>query len=240
MRNVIVIAKRELRGYFDAPVAYIVIVAFLAIAGWMFFSPLFLIGRADMRPFFQPSPFSPSMLLVIIAPAITMRLVAEERKTGTIEMLTTLPITDTEVILGKFLGAAGLLTVALGATFVLYPTMISFIGELDWGPVLTGYLGMGLFSMALLAIGLFMSTLTNNQIVAFIVGFVVCAALYFINYLQFFLPAGLAGVFEYISVSYHLDNLARGVIDTRDVLYYLTLIGGGLFLAVQSLKRQHA
>src|SRR5688572_14660518 len=102
VRNTMVIAKRELRSFFDAPVAYIVVVAFLAVAGWMFFQPLFLVGMADMRTFFQPGPFSPSMLLVILAPAVTMRLLAEERKSGTIELLTTLPITDTEVVLGKF------------------------------------------------------------------------------------------------------------------------------------------
>src|SRR5512137_2070451 len=108
MRNILVIARRELKSYFDSPIAYIVIVTFLLVAGWMFFSPFFLIGRADMRMFFSPSPFSPAMLLVILAPAITMRLIAEERKTGTIELLTTLPVRDFEVIVGKFAAALGL------------------------------------------------------------------------------------------------------------------------------------
>src|SRR5512146_1870448 len=103
MHNVLAITRRELKSYFDSPIAYIVIVAFLLVAGWMFFSTLFLMGRADMRGFFTPSPFSPSMLLVILAPAVTMRLLAEERKTGTLELLTTMPIRDHEVVLGKFL-----------------------------------------------------------------------------------------------------------------------------------------
>jgi len=233
------IARRELRSYFDSPVAYIVVVAFLLVAGWMYFSAFFLMGRADLRPFFAPSPFSPSMLLVILAPAVTMRLVAEERRSGTIELLTTLPVTDTQIILGKFFAALLLLSSALGIT-VFYAITVSLVGDLDWGPVIAGYVGLILFSGSLLSIGLLCSTMTNNQIVAFIVSFIICAALYFIYWLQFFVPEALAPLVEYLSVSYHLDNIARGVLDSRDVLYYLTLTGGALFLAVRSLNRQHA
>lgn len=239
MRSVLTIARRELHGYFDSPIAYIVVVSFLLVAGWMFFSALFLFGRADMRPFFAPSPFSPSMLLVILVPAITMRLVAEERKTGTIELLTTMPVRDSEVVLGKFLAAVTLLGVAFLLT-VAYPISIAMLGALDWGPVVGGYLGMLLFAAALVAVGLLCSTWTENQIVAFIVAFLVSAALYYVYWLQFFVPHFLAPLFEYLSVSFHLDNMARGVIDSRDVLYYLSLTVGGLFLAIRSLERQHA
>jgi ABC-2 type transport system permease protein len=239
MRNTLVIARRELRSLFDSPVAYIVVVAFLLVAGWMFFSALFLIGRADLRSFFQPSPFSPSMLLVILAPAITMRLVAEERKTGTIELLTTMPLRDLDVIAGKFLAALGLIAAALGVTLV-YAFSVASLGDLDWGPVLSGYLGMLLFASALLGLGLLCSTFTSNQIVAFIVAFLIGAALYFVYWLQFFVPEGLAPVLEFVSISSHLDNMARGVVDSRDVLYYLSLAGGTLFLAERSLARQHA
>jgi ABC-2 type transport system permease protein len=239
MRNVLAIARREVRGYFDSPVAYIVLVTFLLVAGWMFFSTLFLFGRADLRGFFAPSPFSPSMLLVILAPAVTMRLVAEERKSGTIELLTTLPVRDGEVILGKFLAALTLLATALALT-VAYAITVDALGELDWGPVVSGYLGTLLFSAALLAIGLLCSTLTENQIVAFIVGFIVCAALYFVYWLQFFVPSGLAPLVEFLSTSSHLENMSRGVVDTRDVVYFLSLTGGALLLASRSLARQHA
>ena len=239
MRRVFAIAQRELRGYFDSPVAYIVLVTFLLVAGWMYFSTVFLMGRADMRPFFAPSLFSPSMLLVILAPAITMRLIAEERKTGTIELLTTMPIRDAEVIAGKFLAALGLVAAALLLTLA-YPLSIAWLGPLDWGPVISGYLGLLLFSAALLALGLLCSALTKNQIVAFIVSFLVCAALYYIYWLQFFVPGFLAPLFELISVSFHLDNLARGVIDSRDILFYLSLTAGGLLLAVRALEAQHA
>ncbi len=239
MRNVMAVAKRELRAYFDSPVAYIVIVTFLAVAGWMYFSTAFLLGRADLRPFFQPSPFSPSMLLVILAPAITMRLIAEETKSGTIELLLTMPMRDSEIILGKFLAALALVAVALGLTLA-YPLTIGALGDLDWGPVLAGYLGMLLFSGALLAIGVLCSALTENQIVAFIVAFLISAVLYYIYWLQFFMPPALSPVVEFLSVSFHLDNIARGVVDTRDLIYYGSLMAGALLLAMQALARRHA
>jgi ABC-2 type transport system permease protein len=243
MRNIATIARRELRSYFDSPIAYIVIVVFLGVAGWLYFAPLFLLGRADMRIFFSamsPVSFvSPAMLLLIIAPAVTMRLIAEERKSGTIELLTTMPVTDADVILGKFLAAFGLIVTALALTLV-YPITVSTIGELDWGPVVAGYVGIILLSAALLSIGLLCSTFTKNQIIAFIIAFLVMATLYFFFVVQFFLPELLTPIAEYLSVSYHLDNLARGVIDTRDVLYYLTLTTAALFLAERTLSRQHA
>ncbi len=239
MRNALAIARRELRAYFDAPVAYIVVVAYLVVTGWMFFSQLFLVGRADARALFTPSPFSPSLLLVILAPAVTMRLVAEERRSGTIELLTTMPVTDAQVIAGKFLAALGLIAAALACTLA-YPITVSLLGPLDWGPVVSGYAGLLLFSASLLAVGLLASTLTENQIVAFITGFLLCAALFYVYWLQFFVPRSLAPLAEYASVSFHLDNLARGVIDTRDVVYYVSLTAGALVLAVQSLSRQHA
>lgn len=237
LRNVTTIARRELASYFNAPVAYIVIVAFLLVAGWMYFSSLFLMGRADMRSFFAPSPFSPSMLLVIIVPAVTMRLIAEERKSGTIELLTTWPVRSSEVVLGKFLAALGLVASAIGATLV-YAFTVAALGPLDWGPVVSGYVGLLLFAAALVAIGVLCSSLTKNQIIAFIVGFIVCAALYFVYWLQFFMPQALAPILEFASVSYHLDSLARGVIDTRNVLYYLTVTAGALFLAERAVSKQ--
>ena len=239
MGNVLALTRKELREFFDAPAAYIVVVVFLLVSGWMFFSQLFLFERADARALFAPSPFSPSMLVVILAPAVAMRLIAEERKTGTIELLTTMPITDAHVILGKFFAAFLLMAVALGLT-VAYPLSVSFIGPLDWGPVISGYVGILLFAGSLLAVGLACSTLTDSQIVAFIAGFIVCAVLYYIYWLQFFVPRGLAPVVEFVSVSFHLDNMARGVIDSRDVVYYFSLTAGALILAMRSLSRQHA
>jgi ABC-2 type transport system permease protein len=239
VHNVVTIARRELSSYFSSLMAYIFLVVFLLVAGWMFFGPFFLMGRADMRGFFAPSPFSPALLLVILAPALTMRLIAEERKSKTIELLTTTPVTDAEVVGGKFLGAFGLVLIALASTLV-YVVTVKLLGPLDLGTVFAGYLGLALFAASLLAIGLLMSTLTENQIVAFVIGLLVCGALYYVYWLQFLVPQALAPLLEYVSVSFHLDNLARGVVDTRDVLYYLTVTCGGLFLATLSLSRQHA
>ncbi len=239
MRNIAAIAKKELSSYFNSPIAYIVIVAFLLVGGWMYMSPLFLMGRADMRAFFAPSPFSPSMLLVILVPALSMRLVAEEKKHKTIELLATLPVTFGEIILGKFLGALGLVAAALASTFV-YAITVSFLGPLDFGPVIGGYVGLLLFVSALLAIGIFTSTLAENQIIAFIIALITGGVLYYIYWLQFLLPSFLAPLAEFISISVHLDNLARGVLDTRDILYYVTLGGGALFFAKVALARQHA
>ena len=239
MSKTISVAKRELKSYFDSPIAYIVIVSFLLVAGWMFFSTFFLIGRADMRTFFTPTPFSPALLLVILAPAITMRLIAEERKSGTIELLISMPIRNGEVVAGKFLAAFALTATALVST-VVFAITVSAIGSLDWGPIISGYLGMLLFASALLSIGLMCSTWTDNQIVAFILAFLISAILYYIHWLQFFMPEWLAPLVEYVSVSSHLNNLARGVIDSRDVIYYLAVTGGALFLAERSLTRQHA
>jgi ABC-2 type transport system permease protein len=239
MRNAIAIAQRELRSYFDSPIAYIVLVAFLLVSGWMFFSQLFLIGRADLRPLFAPSPFSPSMLLVILVPAITMRQISEERKTGTIELLTTMPLRDGEIIAGKFVAAFGLICAALFLT-TGYAFTVASLGPLDWGATLAGYIGILLFAAALTAVGVLCSAMTDNQIVAFIIGFIVCAALYLVYWLQFFMPSGIASIIDYLSISSHLANLARGVIDTRDVLYYLSLTGGALLLATRALARLHA
>ncbi len=239
MRNVVAVARREIRAYFDSPVAYIVLVSFLLVAGWMYFSTLFLLDRADMRPFFTPSPFSPAMLIVILAPAMTMRLIAEERKSGTIELLLTMPMRDGEIVLGKFLAALVLMVVGLTLTLA-YPLTVAWLGDLDWGPVIGGYVGMVLFSASLLAIGVLCSSLTENQIVAFIVAFLFSAVLYYVYWLQFFVPTVLSPIVEFLSVSFHLDNLARGVIDSRDVLYYLSLTAAALLLATQALSRRHA
>jgi len=240
MNRILTIAQRELRSYFDSPIAYIVAAAFLLVAGGLFFSTLFLYGRADMRGFFQPSPFSlsPPMLLAILTPAVTMRLVAEERRSGTYELLSSLPVTDTQVILGKFLGAMGLMAATLSITLV-YAFTVDQFGALDWGPVLGGYLGMLLYVASLVSIGLLCSTLTENQIVAFIVAFITGSLLFVISWLAGLFPA-FAPIFDAISLATHLDSMSRGVIDTRDLLYFFSISGGSLFLAVLSLRRHHA
>lgn len=240
MSSVMAIARRELRSYFDSPIAYIVVAVYLLVSGGLFFSTLFLFGRADLRGFFQPSPFSlsPPMLLAILTPAVTMRLIAEERKSGTFELLSTLPVSDPQIIFGKFLGAMGLMLTAVGITFV-YAITVAMLGDLDWGPVIGGYLGLVLYVAALVALGIFCSTLTENQIVAFIVAFIVGALLFVVSWLASLFPT-LAPILDAISLGAHLESISRGVVDSRDLLYFLSLTGGALFLSVISLRRRHA
>jgi ABC-2 type transport system permease protein len=223
---------KELRSFFNSAVAYVILTLFLLIAGWFFSSSVFLVGQADMRDVF--SVIVPLIYLFFI-PAVTMRVIAEEKKTGTIELLVTMPVRDIEIVLGKYLATLILLVVGLFLTLA-YPLTISILGDPDGGALIGGYLGLFLMGATYLSIGVFTSGLTQNQIVAFITGFAVIFVFFMLDKVIMFFPGAIASVLEYASVSYHFNNLARGVIDTRDLVYYLTLIGLFLFLAVRSLE----
>ncbi len=233
------IAKTELRAYFDSAIAYVCIGAFLGGSALVFYTILFLQGQVSMRALFMPSLISPSALLALLIPILTIRLVAEEKRTGTIELLTTFPIRDSEVVLGKFLGALGLILAALLMTLAFTFT-VATLGHLDWGPVFTGYLGLILFATALTALGVMCSTLSESQIVAAVIGVFLALGLYFVDFLHVLLPSGLGSFVQTISISHHLSDLSRGVIDTRDVLYYLSVTAIALLLAERSLARSHA
>jgi ABC-2 type transport system permease protein len=235
MRNVITIARRELKAYFNSPIAYIVVGAFLLIAGYLYFSTVFLAGSASLRSFFSVAP----ILFVVFAPAIAMRLISEELRSGTLELLTTMPVRDHQVILGKFVAALAVICSALAMTFI-YAITIASVGDLDWGPVVGGYLGLVLCAAALLGVGLMTSSWSRNQIVAFIFALLICLALWLFDKVTFFVPAGLSGILEYLSIDFHFQNIARGVIDSRDVLYYLSVTAIALFAAVRALGRRHA
>jgi len=223
---------RELKGYFNSPVAYVILTLFLLICGWFFASGLFLVNTADLRDLF--SVIIPLSFLFFV-PAITMRSIAEERKSGTLELLVTLPVRDAEIIVGKYLAALFLLACALLLT-LSYPLTLGLLGDPDGGAVACGYLGLLLMGGSYLAIGIFTSGLTQNQIVAFITGFVIIFAFFMLDKVVIFFPGSIASVFEYLSVTYHLENISRGVIDTRDVIYFLSMIVVFLFLAVRTLE----
>lgn len=231
MRTTLVIFRREFRAYFNSPVAYVVLTIFMVLVGWLFFIPFFSQDRASMRSFFDLVPF----LYIFFTPAITMRLIAEERRAGTIEMLITLPVRDWEVILGKFFAALGLLVVALVLTLP-YAFTISSFGNLDWGPVLGGYVGLFLMGAACLALGLFASSLTENQIVAFVVALALCFALMMLDRFLPFVPAAVAPWVEYLSFAAHFRNASRGVLDSRDVVFYLSFALVFLFLGFRALE----
>ena len=233
MQNVGAIFRRELRSYFNSAVAYVVIVVFLAIVGWFHTSSLFLVNIASLRLLFELIP----IVFLFVVPAITMRLLAEEKKAGTIELLTTKPIHDGEIVAGKFLAAWALLAIALLPTLVYYVTIAS-LGSIDNGPVIGGYLGLLLMAGVYVALGLFASSLTENQIVAFIVGFLLVLTLFLMDKVLLYIPEGLTSVVEYLGIDYHFSNIARGVIDTRDIVYFLSLLGASLYLTVVSLGRR--
>lgn len=212
------LAKRELYAYFFSPIAYVVIVIYLLLAGWFFFSRFFLFGALELRAYFSTAP----LLLMLLAPAVTMRLLAEEFKTGSYEMLMTLPLSLTEMLLGKWLAAFGFLAVILGLTFS-YPLTLATLGPLDWGPVLGGYFGLLCLGATYLSLGLLTSALTRNQIVAFILGFACCFALYLTDKILMFVPSFLVGLFEYLGADYHFQNFTRGVIDSKDLVYYASV-----------------
>lgn len=233
------IAKKDFQAYFNSPVAYVVLGVFLLVLGYLFFSTLFLGGFASMRGFFSVAP----VLFVVFAPAITMRLISEERKTGTIEQLLSLPVTNCQVVLGKFLASVGI--VVVGLLFTLpYAFSVSLLtpenASFDFGPVIGGYLGLILLASSFLSLGLFASSLTKNQIVAFIISLALCFFFYFIDKFAILMPPQLGGIFEYLSVDYHFANIARGVVDTRDLLFYGSLITIFLFLTEHSLRKNRS
>jgi len=226
MQQVMHILSKELKDYFISPIAYIVISIFLMVTGWFFFSTFFIFNQADLRNFFDLLPITFSFVI----PAITMRLFSEEFNVGSYEILLTLPVTFNQIILGKFLAAVVFVAAALAPT-LSYPVFISFLGELDWGPIIGGYLGAILLGGAYVAVGLFASAITRNQIIAFIVGMGICFLLTLIDKMLFFFPPSLLGVVGLLGADLHFSNIAKGIIDSRDILYFLSVIFIGLYAA---------
>jgi ABC-2 type transport system permease protein len=231
MSPALVISRREIRTYFNSPVAYIVVPAFTIITGVLFFMQLFVEKQADLRGFFGIMP----LMFMFLAPALTMRLLADEKASGTLELLITLPVRDWEIVVGKFLAALVLLCTALGLTLAFAITVRS-LGPLDRGPVIGGYLGLVLMGGAFLAIGVMASSFTRNSIVSFIVAFAISFVLYLIGKITQFVPPSLQAVTSFLSIDGHFDNISRGVIDSRDVVYYFSMIGVSLLIATMSLE----
>ena len=224
MQKILRICNKELKDYFISPIAYIVISIFLLVTGWFFFSTFFYFNQADLRNFFDLVPITFSFLI----PAITMRLFSEELNVGSYEMLLTLPVTFNHILAGKFLAGVSFVAAALAPTLA-YPICIAFMGQLDWGPVVGGYMGAILLGSAFTAVGLFASSLTRNQIIAFIVGMAICFTLTLIDKMLFFFPSSMLGVIGYLGADFHFKNIAKGIIDSRDILYFLSVIFIGLY-----------
>lgn len=212
------IIKKELNGYFNSPIAYIILILFVGISGWFFVQDLFLGGQADIIGFVNIVP----ILFLLLIPGICMRLIAEERSRGTIEILATLPLTDQNVILGKWLSAFILIAIGILVTLI-FPLIASFLGNLDWGVVVTSFIGLLLFALFFASIGTFASSIAQTQIVAFILGIFISFFFFIIGKVLFIIPTGLVPLFNYLGIDSHLTNITRGILDSRDIVYFLSL-----------------
>ncbi len=238
MQQIWIIAKRELRSFFDSLLAYIMIIAFLGFSGfftWLYGRDVFMVKQASLQSFFDVAYWT----LFFFIPALTMRLLAEEKSSGTLEILLTKPVSDWQVVSGKFLSTLLLIAIALGLTLPYYLTVAS-IGPIDHGAVWTGYLGLILMSAAYISIGVFASSITNNQIVSFLLALFI--GIFF--HLLFGIIArnfsGLIGsVMDYLSISTHYSSITRGVIDSKDVIYFLSIIFIGLFASEVNLAKRN-
>ena len=251
MRNILAITQKELKSYFASPIAYFVIGLFALFYGYFFALMMQVFVRNSMnagggmgpqamninQDMLRPVLQNVTVLLLFIMPAITMRTFAEERRSGTIELLLTSPLTDLEIILGKFFGALSLYGLMLAVTF-LHVGILFLYGSPEWKPIVTSYLGLMLLGGSFLAVGLFISTLTTNQIVSYILTFSVFLLLWIISWIGSISSGMVTDVTSYLSIIEHFDDFSKGVIDTTHVIYYLSLITFGLFLTAKSVDTE--
>ena len=226
------ITRKELRGYFGSPIAYIVITIFLIFTGFFFFKDFFYVNQAEMRNLFQLLP----LMFTFVVPAVTMRLFSEERASGTLEILLTMPVKTSHIVLGKFLGATLFMAIMIAPTLV-YLFTILLVGSPDMGPVIGGYIGSILLAGAYVALGLLTSSLSRNQIVAFITGWALCFLLWLVDKITLFLPGPLSFL-EYLGSDFHFQNIAKGLLDTRDIIYFLSVMALALLLTGRVLEEK--
>jgi ABC-2 type transport system permease protein len=230
MRNTLTIAKREFGSFFNSAIPYVLVAGFVVLSGVFYFRDLFLSRQADLRHFFELMP----LLFCILVPMLTMRLIAEERREGTLELLLTMPVSDWQLVSGKFLAALGVMCVMLGLT-LSFPITVAYLGPLDKGTATAGYLGALLMAGAFSAIGVMASSLTRNQMLAAVISFIIGFVLLACGMLAGVSGPTLGPILSALGIGTHFNNIAHGVIDSRDVLYYLSIIFGCLLVAQQSL-----
>ena len=230
-----VIMQRELRAYFTSPVAYIVGALFILLSGIFFFNTFFLAGRAELRGFFELLPIFFSFLI----PALTMRVFSEEKKTGTMETLITLPVKTVDIVIGKYVAVLVSTMVMLAPTLFYVVTCILFASSgIDAGPIVGGYFGAFLLAAAFSAIGIFCSSITGNQIVAFLLSLSICLFLTFVTMFAIFLPGIMVPAATFISAQGHFRSIARGIIDSRDLLYFISVSVVFVVLTVNVLNNE--
>ena len=238
MKLIWIITKRELKSFFDSLIAYILLVLFLGFSGlftWLYGSDIFMVGQASLQSFFGIAYWT----LFFFIPALTMRLLAEEKRSGTLELLLTKAVSDRQIVVGKFLAALFLILIALAFTLP-YVITLSNIGNLDNGGVICGYLGLVLMSAAYISIGLFASSITRNQIVAFLSALFIGLFFHIIfDVLSNNITGMLGQILNFLSLSVHFEGISRGVIDTKDLIFFFSIIFLGLFFSELSLSRRN-
>jgi ABC-2 type transport system permease protein len=251
MTNILAIAQKELRSYFASPIAYILIGFWALLYGYFYASLLAYFVRQSMQMSqfggAQPVNINEQMirllfqnvtiLILFLMPGITMRTYSEEKRSGTIELLLTSPVTDWQIILGKFLGAMGLYAAMLAVTLI-HIAILFYFGDPEWKPIATTYLGLLLFGGCFISVGLLISSLTKNQIVAFTASFGVFLLLWIIDWMGSFAGPTVSGLLTYLSIIGHLEDFTKGVLDTTHLIYYLSFIGFGLFLTAKSVDTE--
>jgi gliding motility-associated transport system permease protein len=250
MSNVIAIAQKELKSYFASPIAYIVIGLWTLLYGYFYASLLAVFVRQSMQMSQfgqQPANINEQMLrylfqnvtilVLFLMPMITMRTYAEEKRSGTIELLLTSPVTDLQIILGKFFGALALYAAMLGVTLIHMAILFVF-GNPEWKPIATAYLGLLLFGGCFLSVGLLISSLTNNQIIAGVVSFAVFLMLWILDWMGSFAGPTASSILSYLSIIGHFDDFTKGVLDTTHLIYYVSFIAFGLFLTARSVDSE--
>ena len=253
MNNILAIAHKEIKGYFGSPIAYAVIGFSAILFGWFFINLLYYFDRMSLQAgmalgggpeavnvnemLISPLFLNVSVILLFTLPLITMRTYSEEKRSGTIELLLTAPLTDVQIVMGKFIGALVLYAAMLGVTLIHMGILFAF-GNPEWRPVATGYLGLLLMGSCFLSLGLFVSSLTKNQIVAGMITFAVFLLFWVINWIASFTGPTMQAVLNYLSITEHLNDFARGVIDTKHLVYYVSFIAFSLFLTVRSVDSE--
>ena len=232
MNTIYTIFKKEFFGYFTSPMAYIFLVVFSLVNGYFFSNTFFLIGQSDLRSLFNIIP----MVYLFFIPAITMSLIAKEKNTGTMEVLCTLPIKDYELIIGKFISSLSLILVGLVFTSIHLITLMNFGTNVDYGAIFTGYLGLFFIGALYASIGTFASSLFDNQVVSFIVAVFIVIIFFLFDKLLIFVPSFMAGFIQYLSVGFHASSISRGVIDSRNIIYFISVVGFFLFITIQILN----
>ena len=232
MRNLKAVYFKELKSYFNSPMAYIFLVIFAVINGYFFTRTFFLFDQSDMRSLFNIIP----LVYLFFIPAVTMSLIAREKNLGTMEVISTLPLKDIDFVVGKFLAAFSLILTGLLVTLIHFFTLTQVGTNVDYGAVFSGYLGLALAGAVYSSVGTFASSITDNQVVAFIIGIFIVLVFFLMDKMLMFVPVYLTGIIQYLSVDYHLSNISRGVIDSRNLVYFASVVGFFLFMTVRILE----